>query len=139
MSKASVKPYRCSQCGYISKQLTNTYAEQAWSVGHINCCPECPPHAKYPEFGGRTIWMSVLQKFTVVKCTSGVPWSPEIVWAENHTGAALLGATRMGIVKKGSARYCSAPVGDRTSVMTIHDIDGTKVGLVEVTKELTNG
>ena len=34
---------------------TNHYGE-CYSLGHFNCCPACPPHAKYPEFGGSTAW-----------------------------------------------------------------------------------
>jgi hypothetical protein len=25
----------------------------------LNCCPKCPPWAKYPEFGGSTVWECV--------------------------------------------------------------------------------
>lgn len=51
----SSKRYRCKKCGYIGKQSTNHYGP-TWSSGHFNTCPKCPPHAKYPEFGGGTLW-----------------------------------------------------------------------------------
>jgi ssDNA-binding Zn-finger/Zn-ribbon topoisomerase 1 len=49
------KPYRCRRCGYLNRQKTNHYGP-TWSFGHFNTCPQCPPWAKYPEFGGNTIW-----------------------------------------------------------------------------------
>lgn len=49
------KRYRCSRCGYETMQDTNHYGS-TWSWGHVNCCPQCPPYAKYPEYGGQTIW-----------------------------------------------------------------------------------
>lgn len=49
------KRYQCSQCGHIATQETN-HNGQTYSLGHFNCCPQCPPYKKYPEFGGRTIW-----------------------------------------------------------------------------------
>lgn len=56
MDEVLEKRYRCARCGHISKQTTNHYGN-TWSWGHVNTCPECPPWAKYPEFGGRTLWM----------------------------------------------------------------------------------
>ena len=50
------KRYRCSKCGYISIQSTNHF-QPTWSWGHVNVCPQCPPYAKYPEFGGSTVWI----------------------------------------------------------------------------------
>jgi len=49
------KRYECTRCGYVGKQNTNHYGE-TWSWGHHNTCPNCPPWAKYPEFGGQTTW-----------------------------------------------------------------------------------
>jgi hypothetical protein len=49
------KKYRCRRCGYVAEQTTNHYGP-TWSWGHVNACPECPPWAKYPEFGGCTVW-----------------------------------------------------------------------------------
>ncbi len=53
--KQSFKKYKCSKCGHETEQKTNHYG-QTYSWGHFNTCPKCPPHAKYPEFGGSTIW-----------------------------------------------------------------------------------
>jgi hypothetical protein len=54
-SPRTFKRYRCTQCGHVVEQETNHYGA-TWSHGHYNCCPKCPPYAKYPEFGGATIW-----------------------------------------------------------------------------------
>jgi hypothetical protein len=51
----SEKIMRCTQCGTESKQVTN-HTGPTWSWGRYNCCPNCPPHQKYPEFGGSTTW-----------------------------------------------------------------------------------
>jgi len=53
--KAIEKEYRCRKCGHVKLQKTNHYGD-TWSWGHVNTCPKCPPHAKYPEYGGLTIW-----------------------------------------------------------------------------------
>jgi hypothetical protein len=55
ISPQTEKRYRCTRCGHISKQVTNHYGN-TYSYGHVNCCPTCPPYAKYSEFGGTTIW-----------------------------------------------------------------------------------
>lgn len=52
------KNYQCSKCGYVMKIDTNHYGE-CYSWGHYNCCPKCPPHAKYPEYGGQTVWKCI--------------------------------------------------------------------------------
>lgn len=62
------KAYRCSRCGHTMMILTNHY-ENCWSWGHINCCPACPPYAKYPEFGGRTDWICLEAKVENVLIT----------------------------------------------------------------------
>lgn len=49
------KEYRCKRCGHTMRITTNHYGE-CYSLGHFNCCPACPPYAKYPEFGGSTTW-----------------------------------------------------------------------------------
>lgn len=54
-SVASEKRYRCTRCGHVQMIQTNHYGA-CWSYDHYNCCPECPPFAKYPEYGGRTVW-----------------------------------------------------------------------------------
>ncbi len=51
----TAKRYACARCGCVSEQVTNHYGE-TWSWGHVNACPDCPPWAKYPEFGGSTLW-----------------------------------------------------------------------------------
>ena len=53
--KQSSKRYKCRKCGHETTQTTNHYGS-TYSWGHFNCCEKCPPHAKYPEFGGSTIW-----------------------------------------------------------------------------------
>lgn len=58
MQKHSEKKYSCERCGHITTQKTNHYGN-TWSFGHFNACPKCPPWAKYPEFGGRTIWKCI--------------------------------------------------------------------------------
>lgn len=55
MSTITHKRYKCKRCGYVGTQATNHYGE-TYSWGHYNACPNCPPYAKYPEFGGLTIW-----------------------------------------------------------------------------------
>lgn len=51
----SSKKYKCDKCGHIVSQSTNHYGP-TWSFGKYNTCPVCPPHAKYPWFGGFTTW-----------------------------------------------------------------------------------
>lgn len=51
----SYKKYRCKRCGFVAEQQTNHWGE-TYSWGKVNCCPKCPPYAKYPEFGGSTTW-----------------------------------------------------------------------------------
>lgn len=53
--KQTTKRYSCSRCGHIEKQKTNHFGN-TWSFGRYNTCPKCPPFAKYPEFGGQTVW-----------------------------------------------------------------------------------
>lgn len=55
---ATPKLYRCTRCGHEAMQTTNHYGN-TWSHGHFNTCPKCPPWAKYPEFGGHTVWECV--------------------------------------------------------------------------------
>lgn len=52
------KRYRCDRCGYVTTQSTNHY-QKTYSFGHDGVCPECPPWAKYPEFGGQTTWTCI--------------------------------------------------------------------------------
>lgn len=54
-AKQSAKLYRCTQCGHVTTQTTN-HTGSTWSWGRVNTCPTCPPHAKYPEYGGATVW-----------------------------------------------------------------------------------
>jgi len=54
----TLKNYSCDRCGYVTQQSTN-HSGKTWSLGHFNTCPKCPPHAKYPEFGGMTTWTCV--------------------------------------------------------------------------------
>lgn len=51
----TTKRYRCRRCGHETEQNTNHYGSTL-SWGRVNTCPECPPWAKYPEFGGQTVW-----------------------------------------------------------------------------------
>jgi hypothetical protein len=55
ISAISSKKYKCIRCGHVTVQSTNHYGS-TWSFGHSNTCPECPPWAKYPEYGGSTVW-----------------------------------------------------------------------------------
>lgn len=55
MNNATPKKYQCRRCGHVVTQTTNHYGE-TWSCGHYNTCPNCPPWAKYPEYGGHTTW-----------------------------------------------------------------------------------
>lgn len=50
------KKYKCKRCGFVKEIDTNHYGE-CYSLGHFNACPQCPPYAKYPEFGGSTTWI----------------------------------------------------------------------------------
>lgn len=54
--KSSNKKYACERCGHETVQNTNHYGK-TWSWGRFNTCPNCPPWAKYPEFGGSTKWI----------------------------------------------------------------------------------
>ncbi len=58
MARFTLKRYRCDRCGWVEKQRTN-HAGPTWSHGRTNTCPECPPWAKYPEFGGKTKWTCI--------------------------------------------------------------------------------
>lgn len=53
--KPSRKQYACKRCGHVTMQETNHYGE-TYSLGRFNTCPKCPPWAKYPEYGGSTVW-----------------------------------------------------------------------------------
>lgn len=55
MAKITSKRYSCSRCSHVVRQETNHYGE-TYSLGRVNTCPKCPPWAKYPEFGGGTVW-----------------------------------------------------------------------------------
>lgn len=55
-SPHSLKPYACKRCGHVKEQMTNHYGD-TYSWGRYNCCPACPPWAKFPEFGGATVWV----------------------------------------------------------------------------------
>ncbi len=69
-AKISEKKYHCIRCGYIKKQITNHYG-QTYSMGTHNACPKCPPWAKYPEFGGSTIWECVENESADVEMEGG--------------------------------------------------------------------
>jgi DNA-directed RNA polymerase subunit RPC12/RpoP len=56
----TLKRYACKSCGHETTQSTNHYGS-TWSEGRYNTCPNCPPHAKYPEYGGATIWLCLEQ------------------------------------------------------------------------------
>lgn len=68
IQKATEKSYRCTKCNHESRQVTNHYGS-TWSWGRVNTCPKCPPHAKYPEFGGRTVWKCMEQPIEVIPTT----------------------------------------------------------------------
>ena len=56
MGKLTYKKYACTRCGKVVSQRTNHYGK-TWSFGRVNTCPDCPPWAKYSEFGGGTVWV----------------------------------------------------------------------------------
>ena len=68
----SEKQYRCTRCGHVANIVTNHYGP-TWSWGHVNCCPECPPWAKYPEFGGATIWECITPNSAILVLAAGNP------------------------------------------------------------------
>jgi len=55
MATTTNKKYRCTKCGHESTLTTNHY-EATWSVGTFNTCTNCHPYAKYPQYGGQTVW-----------------------------------------------------------------------------------
>lgn len=55
ISPATQKKYACERCGFKCEQETNHFGP-TWSWGRFNTCPNCPPWAKYSEFGGSTVW-----------------------------------------------------------------------------------
>lgn len=54
-NRATEKRYRCTKCGYETTHKTNHYGK-TYSWGRFHTCANCPPHAKYPEYGGATVW-----------------------------------------------------------------------------------
>ena len=68
MAKITFKKYECKRCGHVKEIDTNHFGE-CYSWGHYNTCPNCPPWAKYPEFGGSTTWVC-LEKEEVELCQS---------------------------------------------------------------------
>ncbi len=54
--KTTIKRYICKRCETISLQKTNHFGN-TYSVGRFNTCSNCPPWAKYPEYGGSTTWI----------------------------------------------------------------------------------
>ena len=54
-SEQSHKLYMCTRCG-CKKEIKTNHDGNCWSWGKVNTCPQCPPWAKYPEFGGSTTW-----------------------------------------------------------------------------------
>lgn len=54
-SPITAKKYKCQRCAHVVTQSTNHYGE-TYSWGRFNTCPNCPPWAKYAEFGGSTVW-----------------------------------------------------------------------------------
>jgi hypothetical protein len=58
MNNHSIKKYACSRCGFVTQQKTNHFGS-TWNWGRVNVCPQCPPWAKYPEFGGHTLWYCI--------------------------------------------------------------------------------
>lgn len=55
VSPHTYKKYRCSRCGH-ERQINTNHYEKCSSWRRVNTCPVCPPWAKYPEYGGVTIW-----------------------------------------------------------------------------------
>lgn len=65
------KAYKCARCGHVQTIQTNHYL-QCYSHGHCNTCPKCPPFAKYPEFGGGTVWNCL----ETAPAVTGQPYNP---------------------------------------------------------------
>lgn len=53
---ASNKPYACTRCGYTSEHHQTNHHAPTYNYGLMSTCPQCPPWAKLPEYGGSTTW-----------------------------------------------------------------------------------
>lgn len=56
VAKQSEKRYCCLRCKHEKRIVTNHYGS-CWSLDRYLTCSNCPPYAKYPEYGGQTVWV----------------------------------------------------------------------------------
>lgn len=70
MTKLSYKLYKCKECGHTTSMQTNHFGN-TWSAGKMNTCEKCPPHKKYPEYDGQTIWECVYKPNTPIIYDTG--------------------------------------------------------------------
>jgi len=57
-TRATIKTYKCSQCGH-EKDIETNHSLEVYSSGSHNTCPKCPPFKKLQAFGGMTVWQLV--------------------------------------------------------------------------------
>ena len=57
-SRRTRRVYKCTRCGCEDTQATN-HKGPTYSFGRFNCCPNCPPWAKFSDMGGTTEWRYV--------------------------------------------------------------------------------
>lgn len=85
------KAYRCARCGYVTKQTTNHHTT-TWSLDRCGVCPECPPWAKYTEFGGQTVWTCMEPEPTRLDVKGGgVEWVVTIQNKERYSDGSATG------------------------------------------------
>lgn len=70
------KKYACKRCGHEKLIDTNHYGK-CWSLNRYNTCPKCPPWAKYPEYGGQTIWECLTEEPTIGNLNERGNWMIE--------------------------------------------------------------
>lgn len=115
MAKITTKKYACARCGHVTEQATNHYGS-TWSWGRVNCCPNCPPWAKYSEFGGQTIW----------KCLEVEGRSEERLRVRMRDGKSV----KPGDEIESKQSFDSPPgIGRSTYRITRVDDDGTLYGV----------
>ncbi len=90
------KRYQCTNCGHETQIRTNHY-RSCHSWGRHNCCPWCPPHKKYPEYGGRTVWKCLespmLNQIDLVTLTLGENEEEVVVYREPGGGVWAVDAS----------------------------------------------
>ncbi len=94
------KRYECKRCGRAAQQLTNHY-NATYSWGRINTCPQCPPWAKYPEYGGGTVWL----------CKESPP--KPILWLQHNGDPYESGFTASESTDGGGSWFYRGDIGTR--------------------------